>query len=40
MSATRGLPPAGPPFLKYNVIDLARQLEGRKRCAGRDAHRR
>jgi effector-binding domain-containing protein len=23
----RGLPPAGPPFLKYNVIDMARQLE-------------
>jgi effector-binding domain-containing protein len=22
-----GLPPAGPPFLKYNVIDMARQLE-------------
>ena len=24
---TRGLVPAGPPFLKYNVIDMARQLE-------------
>ena len=23
----RGLPPAGPPFLKYNVIDMMRQLE-------------
>jgi effector-binding domain-containing protein len=23
----RGLTPAGPPFLKYNVIDMARQLE-------------
>ena len=23
----RGLAPAGPPFLKYNVIDMARQLE-------------
>jgi effector-binding domain-containing protein len=23
----RGLVPAGPPFLKYNVIDMARQLE-------------
>jgi effector-binding domain-containing protein len=23
----RGLDPAGPPFLKYNVIDMARQLE-------------
>ena len=23
----RGLPPAGPPFLKYNVIDMTRQLE-------------
>ena len=22
-----GLPPAGPPFLKYNVIDMMRQLE-------------
>jgi effector-binding domain-containing protein len=22
-----GLPPAGPPFLKYNVIDMARDLE-------------
>ncbi len=22
-----GLPPAGPPFMKYNVIDMARQLE-------------
>ena len=25
--ATHGLPPAGPPFLKYNVIDMMRQLE-------------
>jgi effector-binding domain-containing protein len=25
--AARGLAPAGPPFLKYNVIDMARQLE-------------
>jgi effector-binding domain-containing protein len=24
---TRGLAPAGAPFLKYNVIDMARQLE-------------
>ena len=24
---TRGLTPAGPPFLKYNVIDMMRQLE-------------
>jgi effector-binding domain-containing protein len=23
----RGLPPAGPPFLKYNVIDMMRELE-------------
>ncbi len=23
----RGLPPAGPPFFKYNVIDMARELE-------------
>jgi effector-binding domain-containing protein len=23
----RGIAPAGPPFLKYNVIDMARQLE-------------
>jgi len=23
----RGLAPAGPPFLKYNVIDMARELE-------------
>jgi effector-binding domain-containing protein len=23
----RGLPPAGPPFLKYNVIDMTRELE-------------
>ena len=23
----RGLPPVGPPFLKYNVIDMMRQLE-------------
>src|ERR1700722_20571135 len=23
----RGLAPAGPPFLKYNVIDMMRQLE-------------
>jgi effector-binding domain-containing protein len=23
----RGVPPAGPPFLKYNVIDMTRQLE-------------
>jgi effector-binding domain-containing protein len=25
--AARGLAPAGPPFLKYNVIDMMRQLE-------------
>jgi effector-binding domain-containing protein len=24
---TRGLAPAGPPFFKYNVIDMARELE-------------
>ena len=24
---THGLPPAGPPFLKYNLIDMMRQLE-------------
>src|SRR6516165_2529217 len=26
-AGTRGLTPAGPPFLKYNVIDMMRQLE-------------
>jgi len=25
--AARSLPPAGPPFLKFNVIDMVRQLE-------------
>ncbi len=25
--AARGIPPAGAPFLKYNVIDMARRLE-------------
>jgi len=25
--AARGVPPAGPPFFKYNVIDMAEELE-------------
>jgi hypothetical protein len=30
--AARGIPPAGPPFWKYNVIDMARNLQVEAGC--------